>query len=375
LNRALQKFRSGGYSDLATLDFNADELKELLASARLEDRFDVYRLKAWYHYLRKEFDLSREAQIEAFKLQPTIETIKNIGILFRTLGQAGNGLEFMLRHEGLFRDSYEYYGVLAHNAGSIGDLKQASEFGRRALTLKDASTSIGTNFKPAIAPPFAPDPSRNIIAFSLFGSERRYVDPLRKSVEAKPHLYPLWTIRIYVDGSVPDQITRNFERLGCEVIRNCPTELPGTFWRFLVADDHAVDRYIIRDADSVLNIRERVAVDEWISSSQPFHVMRDAYSHCELILAGMWGAVRGATPPMEALVRDWLGGRRGTTYNQTTSDQIFLRERVWPYAKQSALIHDSFFRMPLTRDFPAVGSLPPWKHVGQNDAILLKPLT
>ena len=92
MNRALQKFRSGGYSDLATLDFNADELKELLASARLEDRFDVYRLKAWYHYLRKEFDLSREAQIEAFKLQPTIETIKNIGILFRTLGQAGNGI-------------------------------------------------------------------------------------------------------------------------------------------------------------------------------------------------------------------------------------------------------------------------------------------
>ena len=33
--------------------------------------------------------------------------------------------------------------------------------------------------------------------------------------------------------------------------------IAGMFWRFLVADDPTVDRYIIRDSDSRLNARER----------------------------------------------------------------------------------------------------------------------
>jgi len=31
----------------------------------------------------------------------------------------------------------------------------------------------------------------------------------------------------------------------------------GMFWRFMVASDPTVDRYIIRDSDSRLNARER----------------------------------------------------------------------------------------------------------------------
>ena len=31
----------------------------------------------------------------------------------------------------------------------------------------------------------------------------------------------------------------------------------GMFWRFMVADDAKVDRYIVRDVDSRLNARDR----------------------------------------------------------------------------------------------------------------------
>ena len=37
--------------------------------------------------------------------------------------------------------------------------------------------------------------------------------------------------------------------------------IAGMFWRFLVADDPTVDRFIIRDSDSRLNARERFAVE------------------------------------------------------------------------------------------------------------------
>mgnify|MGYP006292180853 FL=1 len=47
----------------------------------------------------------------------------------------------------------------------------------------------------------------------------------------------------------------------------------------------------MRDADSVLNIRERAAVDDWLASGAAFHVMRDHPVHCDLMLAGMGGRI------------------------------------------------------------------------------------
>ena len=67
----------------------------------------------------------------------------------------------------------------------------------------------------------------------------------------------------------------------------------GLFWRFLVEDDPDVDIYLVRDADSVINVKERWAVADWLNSGKAFHVMRDNPQHSELMLAGMWGAHRG----------------------------------------------------------------------------------
>jgi hypothetical protein len=49
----------------------------------------------------------------------------------------------------------------------------------------------------------------------------------------------------------------------------------GMLWRFTVAADPTVDRFIVRDVDSRLNYRERLAVEEWIQSGRPIHIMRD----------------------------------------------------------------------------------------------------
>ncbi len=64
------------------------------------------------------------------------------------------------------------------------------------------------------------------------------------------------------------------------------------FWRFLIADDLTVDRFLIRDADSRylftiaasihfdrFSMRELHAVNEWIASGKQLHVMRDHPYH------------------------------------------------------------------------------------------------
>ena len=79
----------------------------------------------------------------------------------------------------------------------------------------------------------------------------------------------------------------------------------GMTWRFLPLTDPAVDIMVSRDLDSryhlvmllvILNSRNRLtfressAVAEWMTSSLPFHVMRDHPDHQVEIMGGMWGA-------------------------------------------------------------------------------------
>ena len=56
--------------------------------------------------------------------------------------------------------------------------------------------------------------------------------------------------------------------------------ISGMFHRFLVAADNSVDSYIIRDVDSRLNARDRLAVEDWIKSKKSVHILRDHVNHC-----------------------------------------------------------------------------------------------
>ena len=42
----------------------------------------------------------------------------------------------------------------------------------------------------------------------------------------------------------------------------------GLFWRFRVAEDDTVRRFLVRDCDAVINPREQAAVEEWLSSDR-----------------------------------------------------------------------------------------------------------
>jgi hypothetical protein len=182
------------------------------------------------------------------------------------------------------------------------------------------------------------------------------------SAVAAHFLYPEWTCRFYVDESVPAEVLKRLHQEGAQIKRvgGLPAGRFGTFWRFMVADDPGVDRYLVRDCDACLNLRERAAVEDWIASGRHFHVMRDGYTHTEVILAGMWGGVRGALPSVTEAIVDFGNAAPLTR----TADQHFLRERIWPTVRQSVLVHDSFFRFGQAIDFPA-GARPGSPSVGQ----------
>ena len=102
-------------------------------------------------------------------------------------------------------------------------------------------------------------------------------------------LYPDWICRYYVGESVPSETLEKLSsKSNTEVILvKSENDWTSSTWRFLAFDDS--DIVIFRDTDSRLTNRERVAVNEWLESGKPVHIMRDHPYHTENILAGMWG--------------------------------------------------------------------------------------
>jgi hypothetical protein len=125
----------------------------------------------------------------------------------------------------------------------------------------------------------------------------------------------------------------------------------GPYWRFMVSDDPEVGRFLVRDIDSRLGARERVAVEAWARSGRDFHLMRDHPLNCELVLGGMWGGHAGILPNMREAATRWVAidpQRLNTRYD----DQRFLRFVVWPLVRDRSLTHDSSYRFLDAVDFP-----------------------
>jgi hypothetical protein len=253
--------------------------------------------------------------------------------------------------------------------GKLGDLERARLYGERSLLQKDRlaqTPSVELDFANIPLPPFELCGQKaNIIAFSLFGQAEMYQRGAIANATVAPYLYPGWRCRFYVDDTVPTNTREVLMNAGAEVVMMArhKRSTDGLFWRFLVAEDLSVARFLIRDCDSVINIRERAAVGEWLDSHCHFHIMRDFASHTDLMLAGMWGGVGGVLPPLTKLLE-------GFSYSILTesrvADQIFLGRFVWPLIKPSCLIHDRLYRVFGARDFPTGADLLPGHHVGAN---------
>jgi len=215
-----------------------------------------------------------------------------------------------------------------------------------------------------------------VVSYSLYGSNPRYTDGAVANAQLMPEVYPGWQMRVYYDSTVPEHI---LTKLGAysyaNLVRGDPTLSP-MLWRFLVASDYTVNRYVVRDIDSRLSGREKAAVNEWINSSNAFHVMRDHPSHSNYAMSGgMWGGTKEAFPHM----KDLLGGI-GSEY---IADMNFLTKMVWPIAKQSIMQHDAFgchsSKWGKTQPFPSirlgaehVGSVYVGGNMRQGDVDILK---
>ncbi|MGF1454405.1 MAG: tetratricopeptide repeat protein [Alphaproteobacteria bacterium] len=308
-----------------------------------------------------------------FEAEPNAETARNLMSARERAGDLDGAIAFAEAHAEVF-DPIERADRLCSIYVRQGKMDEGVTEGTRALELKDALTGAVDRPDPIIRRFDPSKPGRNIITFSLFGDDPRYLRGAHHNAVVTRYLYPGWTPRFYVDDSVPMAVCQALIREGAQVRKapKLPAHTYGLFWRFLVEDDPEVDLYLVRDADSVMNIRERAAVEDWLASGAPYHVMRDYPSHSELILAGMWGAHRGNLEPMGKRILAYVKGS-ATRLNDRVCDQRFLRDEIWPLIRRDALVHDSWFQFGKTQKFREEFALPWPMHVGQNDWVRFRP--
>lgn len=247
---------------------------------------------------------------------------------------------------------------------------KAKHHGMQALVLKDAlcAQPLLWPLPKHAPPPLSDDRTRNVIAFSLFGSNPRYCETAVLNVQVAAALFPQWVCRFYVDESVPKDVCSRLWNAGAQLVfatGEAWQGIPPLMWRFAVMDDPTVQRYLLRDADSLLSMREQAAVNAWLESGQWFHMMRDYYTHTELLLAGLLGGCAGVFDGVLAHMRAYA---QAHTHEQRVVDQHFLRKCVWPTVRQSLLTHDSWFGFSDAQPFPphAPHGLGDQFHVGCN---------
>ncbi len=265
-------------------------------------------------------------------------------------------------------DDYILRNVLTMALNRLGRQDEAIAVGKTALELKDKAACdffSRPDFKDLkltpVSKPFSNDRRRNVISFSLWGDKPIYTEGAVENVQFARSIFPSWTCRFYVDDTVPADVIQRIKSNGGDVIvvPDADRGPHGGPWRFYASDDPTIDRFICRDCDSRLSTQERVAVDEWIASGKTAHIMRDHIWHNELILAGMWGAVAGALPPLKPLL---ISGKWFT--KNRWFDQYFLWGIVWPLIKNDHLAHDTFYRFGNAVPFSDFGRLPPNMHIG-----------
>ncbi len=316
-------------------------------------------------------DPARAAEISrrVFKAAPTTENAANLVSALSRAKMTDEAIAVAEDPETPLK-AVTQASFLSELYGRTGNLPKNREWSIRALELKEAEAPVIADRPAPATHAFDPEqPTRNIISYTLFGTGARYLEGAVRNAIVARHVFPGWTPRFYIDDSVPTKTRDDLVANGAQLrkVPKLPANRYGLYWRFLVEDDADVDLYLVRDADSVPTVREAVAVRDWLASGQPFHVMRDFYTHSELVLAGLWGAHRGNIPGgMGKKVLAYAKTRK-KILNSRVEDQLFLRHEVWPWMRGRVFVQDSAFGYGASAPFDPDFTLPGRMHIGQDD--------
>lgn len=342
--------------------------KRLLLKDKINDLQGMIQMS---NYVKLYDDALAYAE-NIFALAPNnFQSILTIATSFHFTQQYEEAIRYALKAQAMDESNFTIHDILAEAYMQIKDFTHARKAGIRSLALKEKyAEQYGTNSIPChtVKPFNKKDKQKNIISFCLYGQSPKYCENAIINAQIVSEIYPYWSCRFYCSNDVPIDVIRRLKDTNAEVIvKPKPEDIKQMlFWRFQVMSDQTIDRYIVRDCDSVINEKEALAVQDWIKSEKSFHIMRDYYTHTDLILAGMFG---GTVKIFEDINESISSFQKQVHTSRTHLDQLFLRQKVWPRIKNDVLIHDSCFHDEKNNsiDFPKGFNINKNHHIGMNE--------
>jgi tetratricopeptide (TPR) repeat protein len=328
----------------------AEQLRSLIGEGLTAP--DVYRLLAVAYLKCGAPDEAAVALADARVAGTNSATELQFGRFLNGRGHKPAALNCFLNAVELDPGNADALALVCSLYAELGQPETAIHYGQRSLDARDRQPGglVLEACGSARSKPFDPaSPHRNIISFSLFGDNPYYWDSAIAIASMALSIFPEWRCRFYCDPQVPEAVRRTLIRLNSQLFISPRDSVnwSGLFWRFYAFDDPDVDVVMIRDVDSPFTLREREAVEEWLASDFPFHVIRDHFNHTEPMMAGLWGGWTQLLPGLMPMTADYLSIARARF-----ADQEFLRLHIWPRIRHATLSHDRFFRLRETRPVP-----------------------
>lgn len=321
---------------------------------------------SYYLFLRGEYRAAAKFLYLQDQHTPNhVEVLLNLAVCLSRMQEYRFALPYALRVVEIDAQQYVAFDTLASAYYHLGDYEKARSAGCRSLLIKDqlAVKSVKNLKFLQISEATMSEDKERVIAFSLWGQHPRYLRGALHNMLVNARIYPNWICRFYVDNSVPKDLIDVLKELGAQIYDRSSKDSIGQklCWRFDVANDPDVSYFLVRDVDSVSTEREAMAVNDWIASGKKFHIMRDWWTHTDLILAGMWGGRSQCLPSLAKAFSSYTS----TDVATPNIDQWFLRDCVWAFMRDKSLIHDRCYQVLGSKSWP--GPTPDRGHIGQNE--------
>ena len=308
---------------------------DVVARELLFDAF--FQKRDWKPALVLAEQLLRD-QPEVARLQKAlIATLSNMKRYDETIAQAS---QYIARHG----EDLVMLDALKVACFYTGKIDQAVRHGQRALELRDIEACRDPPPFAMVEPKGQPA-GQNVISFSLWGAAPFYCYGAMINLVLSRTIYPGWSCRFYVAADVPRPCVAFLRDNGADV-RNIEDEYPcvGLFQRFLVMNDPAVGRFLVRDCDARLSAAEADLVRQWIDSGYPFHAVRDHVLHNELMIGCTWAGRTDCGIDIVELMRRYFNSTSGPTARYG-HDQRMLGLMLWPLIRSRCLVHDKYYRL------------------------------
>ena len=177
---------------------------------------------------------------------------------------------------------------------------------------------------------------RKYISYSLYGKDTYYVRGAIENIRNNGVLLPDWTNIIYISTKMRYEFEYLFLKLPCKLIEVQAIENnTSMLWRYFATNLNDADFIIFRDCDSLITLREKCMIEEWVDKEKALHIIRDHPMHTTSIMGGLCGVKKDK---VHNLYESFVKSKFVDLYGM---DQWFIHKELYKKYKNDALIHDS----------------------------------